>query len=1775
MSKNIKLFSVLITILMSLSMYAQTEVYKDGLEWASASVADVQYTSSNSSIDYTDLVGLQTNVNKRANSNLVVPSATLGLAFLSGSCSFLNENFSANPPLSNTDVNGAWYPDRYSPAAFVSDASQLKISIIAADGAQVRPAAYSSSFYNTQGRKFNQCSGCVSIAKADLYIPADWETKIRRSDLWATAFDVSNAISYYPIIGFRNVTGSNPQMSVYNGAGAGSWIELGPPAAYNISYTLEIRLNGPNLQYLINGTVVQTLDSDGSVQLGNVMLQAYNFNDNTLGASYDASGDNTYDAIWDNMITTGTGGNVVTNTTTSETFCSIQAAIDAASTLSGHVISVGAGTYNESVIVNKSLTILGPNSGISPNGGTRVAEAVLVNLPTGRAFSIYSGNTDVTVSGFKFDGGSPIHDGNDTNNPKTSDVTFSKNSVVNSNAIYAGTSTSWADLVITDNKFQDVNATTTASAMQLSNTNSTTVTGNTFNNVNYAAILIDGTPTVTISGNTIDGTGSQGIQLAGVIGNATISSNRINDANRVLQNADRGAIRLYGSNFTGAVSITNNEITGGYNGIAVRNGENITGKNITITNNSITSLTSGKAIYHGGTGVLSATCNWFGSTNYTTVDSRITGKVVFVPYSTSDGGLCDEKNAIPASLALTYTAAGENVQVQFNVTQNDLQLRPIPLLNPAVPADLVTIAGLYNDLKVAIVGGNPSQIQAAALAVGDDIITEYYYMNGMTKVYLKTAGGNDLVKNKYWDRFLVRTSNSERLPEWGASKTLITKDLYNTSTNPLTGAVSPGWLNNVLGKDLHVDVTFVHNGSVTTVQQTVAIGLGPVNVYSALPIGPATFVSSHIKIQAAIDAATTLVGHIIVVDAGTYNESDILITKAGLTLIGAGQGNTIIKPDPTKLDVKECHPRNGTPHNGFMVAADNVTIKGLTIDGGANKDYRNGVVSKYWGSAPVGNYASTTVENVTVTQVNMMGIYLVSLTTKSTGHVVKNCTTINGGTSTCPTYPQYGIAGYNVDIQVKDCNVENWTFGISTGSSGPIAICNITGNIVKNVELQAYTLTLNGPGSVFSGNTANFTNTSNVGTGLVTYEIEDVMITGNTFTGAYNGISVGSQNKPKAKLVFGSGNVITGLLPIRIGSSGLIARDDSWPNAPRNFKVTGTTITGYETGVLISPVGTMTCDADFNGNQIFGNNYGLRNLFSGIVNAENNWWGHATEPLNTPNNTCGLGNEVSSNVDFTPWWTTPTGIGASGTLAVHNTTMNTYYCKIQAAIDAANPNDVIQVGAGTYVENLTFTKSVTLLGANSTISPNPSGSRVPETVLMPSAGRAVTGNAASSVIIKGFTFDQTNSQGADGHFVYQIGRANTTWNFEKNIFQKAGENSTAGNWYISGSTGLALTMTDNLVQDNLASNGISIWGSTPFALDVQNNVWEDNGAYAFNLNGGSGNIKGNIFRETRPIDFNAPGYLWYNYQGGILLSDPGFNLNIVENEFSRVHSGVILYADVAGMINIKNNLFDGTYQYSIRASNSEAGSHGASNLSAVIVTENSLINYNGVDKNISNVRADNALLTTTCNWFESADPVVVQSKVSANVSVVPYLINGMDNDLVTSGFQPVPGNCTGNAALKPNLSPTNEIDNLSFPANSERDFVSYLIEVSNVSSTDGSSIIARISRLGAFDITIPGITLSSVDQSVASSSSDVGGGILNNNGDLLFRQNASNITITTKPGVIIPAGGAIIIGLHVKRKPSTAQNTAQNITTTILSGSGGETPIDDNVTITTIFTSGN
>lgn len=106
---------------------------------------------------------------------------------------------------------------------------------------------------------------------------------------------------------------------------------------------------------------------------------------------------------------------LVTNTTTLETFATIQAAIDDVNTLNGHTLTVAAGVYAENILINKSLTINGPKIGVDGNDGSRgTNEAVIYPATASIGDGTYNGGKiinitadNVTLDGLTIDGDNP------------------------------------------------------------------------------------------------------------------------------------------------------------------------------------------------------------------------------------------------------------------------------------------------------------------------------------------------------------------------------------------------------------------------------------------------------------------------------------------------------------------------------------------------------------------------------------------------------------------------------------------------------------------------------------------------------------------------------------------------------------------------------------------------------------------------------------------------------------------------------------------------------------------------------------------------------------------------------------------------------------------------------------------------------------------------------------------------------------------------------------------------------------------------------------------------------------------------------------------------------------------------------------------------------------------------------------------------------------------------------------------------------------------------
>lgn len=285
-----------------------------------------------------------------------------------------------------------------------------------------------------------------------------------------------------------------------------------------------------------------------------------------------------------------------------------------------------------------------------------------------------------------------------------------------------------------------------------------------------------------------------------------------------------------------------------------------------------------------------------------------------------------------------------------------------------------------------------------------------------------------------------------------------------------------------------------------------------------------------------------------------------------------------------------------------------------------------------------------------------------------------------------------------------------------------------------------------------------------------------------------------------------------------------------------------------------------------------------------------------------------------------------------------------------------------------------------------------------EAILKPTGGSgapdAITGTAASiTVVFSGFTIDLEDSRYDTYYskrFVTQTSKSGTSWTFEHNIFQNQAY-VVNGTWYLSGNANLTFNLWDNYFRNTEStntyySNGIAIWGTGPSAIDVRDNVWENTPYTAMNINNCTGVITNNVIKETRSIVGD-----WFLYQQGFLLAGALFDLDITNNTFDGLGYGIILYGNVDGSIDVKDNIFNATYYSSIRASSQQFDP--STDLDDVVITGNSFTNFEGtvgVDFQIASGRTDGQIINATCNWWGTDVHQDIKDLSVADAKVVPY-----------------------------------------------------------------------------------------------------------------------------------------------------------------------------------------
>jgi filamentous hemagglutinin family protein len=392
-----------------------------------------------------------------------------------------------------------------------------------------------------------------------------------------------------------------------------------------------------------------------------------------------------------------------------------------------------------------------------------------------------------------------------------------------------------------------------------------------------------------------------------------------------------------------------------------------------------------------------------------------------------------------------------------------------------------------------------------------------------------------------------------------------------------------------------------------------------------------------LSIQAAIDAATS--GAMINVLAGTYNQT--LDIDKNVDIEGAGIGQTIIQPTSASqlIDTGVGHKYDNDVKTAVYVHdANNVTLDGLTID--ANNLGANAVV--FWNNAS-GEIENSLIENP------------MAFTGSQTGQDLAVDST----------------AGNTSDLTVSNVTFKNWNKDAIDAVTGDGATSG-GGNITLTVEDSTFT---------GRGNTGTIAQNGiemwDYGGGTVTGTIEDntisgisyandpadaaasiyligaknVEVEGNTVTGAGTGYSIGLYSYGSTKIT-SSGNTFKNL------STGIYVPTYSGISSS-NITITGDTVKNDGIGIDIDPA---TANV----------------TISGVTFANNNIQFEGSSAL-----------AASVFADTSNTFDKSVLVQGGGTI----------FSSIQDGVDAASSGGTVDVGAGTYVEQVDIDKSLTLIGA--------------------------------------------------------------------------------------------------------------------------------------------------------------------------------------------------------------------------------------------------------------------------------------------------------------------------------------------------------------------------------------------------------------------------------------------------------------------------------------------
>ena len=326
---------------------------------------------------------------------------------------------------------------------------------------------------------------------------------------------------------------------------------------------------------------------------------------------------------------------------------------------------------------------------------------------------------------------------------------------------------------------------------------------------------------------------------------------------------------------------------------------------------------------------------------------------------------------------------------------------------------------------------------------------------------------------------------------------------------------------------------------------------------------------------------------------------------------------------------------------------------------------------------------------------------------------------------------------------------------------------------------------------------------------------------------------------------------------------------------------------------------------------------------------------------------------------------------------------DTYYATIQAAINAADPNEEIDVCAGIYPENLLVNKAgLAIHGANFGISAGYTpGVRGPESVIV---GQADV--SANGVSFDGLEFD---SPVAATTILVKPTLPGLSILFQNNVFDMKNQKSAA--IYNDGISSTNFTILNNKFKNQFYTGTYSarvIYAKNTLCTITGNDF---------------SNVELGVYLIGTATDATIVSANRFNVTSAAVLTGERQNIQIINNDFV---SGGAIYCDKTSNLTITNNWFGTgvTYAgYFIASIGSGIEMHNNSILSAYT----SGANIGKTVFNFSTTQTVNA----TCNWWGTTVAANIAAKILGPVTYSPWLTTGGD-DAGIIGFQPT-GLCDG------------------------------------------------------------------------------------------------------------------------------------------------------------------